>query len=95
MTRTFLAPRIDFAPAEAAATAGLGDLPGWNLADLYPSPASPEFKADMQKAETDSLAFEAKWKGKLDAATEKTGDEGIGAAVRDSIAQALDAAIPR
>jgi len=83
MTRTFLAPRIDFAPAEAAATAGLGDLPGWNLADLYPSPASPEFKADMQKAETDSLAFEAKWKGKLDAATEKTGDEGIGAAVSE------------
>ncbi|GMB83573.1 M3 family oligoendopeptidase [Shinella zoogloeoides] len=83
MNRTFLEPRIDFAPAEAAAGAELGDLPGWNLADLYPSPASPEFKADMQKAETGALAFEAKWKGKLDAATEKTGDAGIGAAVRE------------
>ena len=83
MTRTFLEPRIDFATAEAAAGAELGDLPGWNLTDLYPAPASPEFKADMQKAEADSLAFEAKWKGKLDAATEKTGDEGIGAAVSE------------
>ncbi|WP_411033445.1 M3 family oligoendopeptidase [Shinella sp. BYT-45] len=83
MNRHFPAPRIDFAPAEAAAAAELGDLPGWNLTDLYPSPASPEFKDDMKKAEADALAFEAKWKGKLDAATEKTGDAGIGAAVRE------------
>ncbi|MGQ3280052.1 MAG: M3 family oligoendopeptidase, partial [Shinella sp.] len=61
----------------------LGNLPGWNLGDLYPSQTSPEFQNDMKKAEADSLAFEAKWKGKLDAATEKTGDHGIGAAVRE------------
>ena len=81
MARIFHEPRIDFAPADAAAAAELGDLPGWNLADLYPTPASPEFQNDMKKAEADSLAFEAKWKGKLDAAAGKTGDEGIGAAV--------------
>ncbi|MCW5708572.1 M3 family oligoendopeptidase [Shinella sp.] len=83
MTRHFQAPRIALAPADAAAAAALGDLPGWNLADLYPSEASSEFQGDMKKAEADALAFEAKWKGKLDTATEKTGDEGIGAAVRE------------
>ncbi|MGQ3211190.1 M3 family oligoendopeptidase [Shinella sp.] len=83
MTRNFVEPRIDFAPADAAAAAELGNLPGWNLGDLYPSQTSPEFQNDMKKAEADSLAFEAKWKGKLDAATEKTGDHGIGAAVRE------------
>ncbi|MDX3976609.1 M3 family oligoendopeptidase [Shinella sp.] len=83
MTRNVPEARIVFAPAEAAAAAELGDLPGWNLTDLYPSPNAPEFLADMKKAEADSLAFEARWKGKLDAATEKTGDEGIGSAVRE------------
>lgn len=83
MTRNFPAPRIAFAPADAAASAELGDLPGWNLGDLYPSQTSAEFTGDMKKAEADTLAFEARWKGKLDAATEKTGDHGIGAAVKE------------
>ena len=63
MTRNFPAPRIAFAPADAAASAELGDLPGWNLGDLYPSQTSPEFTGDMKKAEAVALAFEAKWKG--------------------------------
>ena len=83
MTRFPQSPRFTFAPADTSASAALGDLPGWNLADLYPSQASPEFQNDMKKAEADTLAFEAKWKGKLDAATKKAGDEGIGAAVRE------------
>jgi oligoendopeptidase F len=83
MIRNVPKTRIDFAPVEAAAAAELGDLPGWNLTDLYPSPNAPEFQADMKKAEADSLTFEARWKGKLDAATEKMGEEGIGAAVRE------------
>jgi oligoendopeptidase F len=83
ITRFPQSPRITLAPADTGASAALGDLPGWNLADLYPSQASPEFQNDMKKAEADTLTFEAKWKGKLDAATKKTGDEGIGAAVRE------------
>ena len=83
MTRFSRFPRIAVAPADAAVSAELGDLPGWNLADLYPSQGSPEFQGDMKKAEAGARAFEAKWKGKLDAATEKTGEEGIGAAVRE------------
>ena len=85
MNRIFPISRIPRTPAEAAAatTAGLGDLPRWNLSDLYPSPASAEYRDDVAKAEADALAFETKWKGKLDAATQKDGNEGIGAAVRD------------
>ena len=53
MTRNFPNLRIDFAPAEAAAASDLGNLPGWNLADLYPSQTSPEFQADMKKARSE------------------------------------------
>ena len=83
MTRYVPQIRIANAPAEAATATDFGNLPGWNLTDLYPSQGSAELQADMKKAEADSLAFEARWKGKLDAATEKAGDEGIGTAVRE------------
>ncbi|WP_029076688.1 M3 family oligoendopeptidase [Kaistia adipata] len=51
-------------PAEAAA---LGPLPEWNLADLYPGMDSPVLVADLARAQTDSVAFETAYKGKLDA----------------------------
>ena len=72
------------APAEASSAAsGLGDLPSWELGDLYPSATSVEFTGDLKKATDDALAFEAKWKGKLTDAASKSGDAGLGAAVRD------------
>ncbi len=40
-------------------------LPEWNLADLYPSPDSPELKWDLENAETRSAEFEAAFKGML------------------------------
>jgi oligoendopeptidase F len=82
-------PAIHYATATAGAITGdLGDLPEWNLAHLYPSPSAPEFAADLKRGTDDALAFEAKWKGKLDDAAGKTGAEGIGAAVREF--EALD-----
>ena len=51
--------------ASAAAKAALGDMPEWDLSDLYPGADSPEFKAALKKAEEDSAGFEAKYKGKL------------------------------
>ena len=42
-----------------------GDMPEWNLDDLYPGADSPAFKAGLKQAETDSEAFENKYKGKL------------------------------
>ncbi len=82
-------PAIHHATAAAGAITGdLGDLPQWNLADLYSSPSAPEFAADLKRGSDDALAFEAKWKGKLDAAAGKTGAEGIGAALKEF--EALD-----
>ncbi|WP_342634452.1 M3 family oligoendopeptidase [Phyllobacterium salinisoli] len=43
----------------------LGNLPEWNLADLYPSIDSPELAADTANAARDAIAFEERWKGKL------------------------------
>lgn len=64
-------------------TAVLGDLPSWRLEDLYPSATSDAFRNDLKKAETDAIAFETKWKGKLAGAATMSGDQGIGAAVRE------------
>ncbi|OYR07461.1 M3 family oligoendopeptidase [Brucella thiophenivorans] len=49
----------------AAIKTELGELPEWNLADLYPSAESAELKADLEKAAKVAKDFEARWKGKL------------------------------
>ncbi|MGN7750509.1 M3 family oligoendopeptidase [Sinorhizobium sp. 22678] len=72
----------------SAAPAELGELPSWRLTDLYLSPSSEEFRSDLAKAEADAIAFEAKWKGKLKEAAGRTGDQGIGTAVKEF--EALD-----
>jgi len=54
---------------EAAVPSGhnqFGNLPEWDLDDLYPGQDSPEFKAALKKAEADAAAFESGFKGKLD-----------------------------
>ncbi|MBH0239436.1 M3 family oligoendopeptidase [Methylobrevis albus] len=56
-------PRAPAAPA--AASAGLGDLPEWDLSALYSGPDAPEVSADVGRAQTDSAAFAAAHKGKL------------------------------
>ena len=43
----------------------LGDLPEWNLKDLYPAIDSPELKWDLENAETRCVEFETDFKGKL------------------------------
>ena len=42
-----------------------GNLPVWDLNDLYPGKDSPEFKAALTEAKDMAAAFEAKYKGKL------------------------------
>jgi len=46
-------------------TAKLGDLPEWNLKDLYPGLDSAEVKWDLENSETRVVEFEAEFKGKL------------------------------
>ena len=43
----------------------LGPLPEWNLADLYPAMDAPEIKRDLDRAETECIAFEKAYKGRL------------------------------
>jgi oligoendopeptidase F len=43
----------------------LGDLPEWNLNDLYPGMDSPEFKLDLERADSECMAFEQAFKGRL------------------------------
>jgi len=80
--RIFSARRAG-AGAEGHAKSGLGDLPEWNLADLYSRIDAPELKADIDRAGKEAEAFEARWKGKLAAEADK-GDAGeLGSALRD------------
>ena len=59
-------PHAPTAATAARATADLGDLPEWNLADLYPAMDSPAFAADLARVAEDCAAFAADTKGKLD-----------------------------
>ncbi|MEZ5911351.1 MAG: M3 family oligoendopeptidase [Paracoccaceae bacterium] len=45
--------------------ASLGDLPEWDLSDLYPAADAPEFARDMERLEADCAAFAADYEGKL------------------------------
>jgi oligoendopeptidase F len=51
--------------ATAKRSAGLGRLPEWNLADLYPGIDAPEVKRDLDRADTECAAFAEAYKGKL------------------------------
>ncbi|HYA80854.1 MAG TPA: oligoendopeptidase F, partial [Methylocystis sp.] len=43
----------------------LGDLPEWNLSDLYPAPDAPALAKDFEGASRDCSAFSAEYRGKL------------------------------
>ena len=45
----------------------LGGLPEWDLSDLYPGADSPELTRDLEWAKGEAKAFEADYRGKLDA----------------------------
>jgi oligoendopeptidase F len=48
-----------------AAGGGLGNLPDWDLSDLYAAPDAPEFARDLARVEADCAAFAADYEGKL------------------------------
>jgi oligoendopeptidase F len=60
-------PSMLRAPVRAAAKrpAGLGRLPEWNLADLYPGMDAPEVKRDLERADAECAAFAESYSGKL------------------------------
>ncbi len=59
-------PHAPSAAMAARAGADLGDLPEWNLADLYPAMDSPAFAADLAGVAEDCAAFAADYRGRLD-----------------------------
>jgi len=61
----------------------IGNLPEWDLADLYPGMDSPELKRDMALAAERALAFEQHWKGKLAAEAAKGAEGSLGQAVAE------------
>ena len=46
-------------------SAMLGDLPTWNLADLYSSPTGPDLDADLKRAAAEAEAFARDYEGKI------------------------------
>ncbi len=80
------ARRIDTNTAESGAVeAGeLGQLPVWDLSDLYAGIDAPEVGADMDRAASLSAAFQARFKGKL---AELVGSEEGGRLVAEAIAE--------
>jgi oligoendopeptidase F len=68
-------------PGDTSSTAKseLGDLPEWQLDDLYPGPGSDELKADLVRAQATAKDLVQRWKGKLAAAAGAGGDELAGA----------------
>jgi len=69
--------------AAAATPDELGDMPAWQLADLYPSADSPELQSDLQKCAAEADAFAARYQGKLAEIAEQGGAQGLFDAIRD------------
>src|SRR6478609_8061611 len=60
----------------------LGNLPVWNLNDLYPGIDSPELKRDLERADANCAAFEKDFKGRLAALAAAPGAPGLLEAVK-------------
>ena len=62
--------------------ARFGQLPEWNLNDLYPGLDSPELKWDLENAENRCVEFEQKYKGQLAALAAEPQASGLLEAVK-------------
>ena len=70
------------ATAAGRGAAELGNLPEWNLADLYSGMDAPELKRDLAKADADAIAFETRWKGTLSAEAGRGAEGRLGEALK-------------
>lgn len=66
-----------------ASDSKLGNLPNWDLSDLYDGQESAAFKRDHDWVVKASTTFETRWKNNIERATKLDGDNGIGAAVKE------------
>ena len=52
----------------SATAPDLGQMPEWDLSDLYAAPTAPEVARDIEKGAADAKALKTRWQGKLVAA---------------------------
>jgi oligoendopeptidase F len=81
---SFLPPRAADDRAHELAGTELGELPQWNLSDLYPAMASAEVKRDLERVITEGTSFAQRYQGKLADALQS-------AHASDELAQAIAA----
>jgi oligoendopeptidase F len=62
--------------------ADLGELPEWNLKDLYPAMDSRAFADDLVKAASECRSFNVTYKGKLDTLAKKASGAGLLEAIK-------------
>lgn len=60
-----IVPVYDHTESAKADDASLGDMPQWDLSDLYKGPEAAQLKSDLEKAGQLAKAFEHDYKGKL------------------------------
>ena len=70
------------ATTSAGSAAWLGELPEWDLTDLYSDMDAPELARDLKKVSTGAVAFEARWKGTLAIEAERGFAGKLGEAMR-------------
>ncbi|MBK0399256.1 M3 family oligoendopeptidase [Limibaculum sp. M0105] len=51
--------------AERGGAVDLGELPEWDLSDLYAAPAAPELAADLDRVEAECRDFAARFEGRI------------------------------
>ena len=87
-TRNILIPGpIAYAvPAEPASKTRedeiLGEMPEWDLSDLYESPEASELKDDLAQIAKDATAFQERYQGKLDELA-SSGGKALAESIRD------------
>ena len=75
--------RAATAVAKPRSMRSLGQLPEWNLADLYAGMDDPQIREDLDRADAESIAFAQAYKGKLDKlAAAAAGGSALAEAVR-------------
>ncbi|MFN0115162.1 MAG: M3 family oligoendopeptidase [Paracoccaceae bacterium] len=58
-------PVFDATPPAGAPAGGFGDLPEWDLSDLYTAPDAPEVMRDLDRLDADCAGFAADHQGNL------------------------------
>ena len=77
-------PILRDAAAEAGGASPFGDLPEWDLADLYPGPDAPALREDLDASRKEAAALAADVEGKM---ADLTGDQLADAIARYEVLQ--------